>query len=353
MLKKTALRTGTAAGILLLSACSWFQQPAAPVYSGTDSTGYGAGYGSVGDNPYGAAPYSPNAGGNTAYSGGGAPAYTGGTGTYVPSYAPVNIHAATHTVVRGDTVFNIAKRYQITQDNLRAWNNLVDNNIHVGQVLRVKPAGYVPPRGASSSSGSSYASGDTAAGAAAVLTGGAAAAGGIAAAAGNSVSSAQQSAQQTLSQAQQQAQQTVGQAQQALGGKTASAADGSEKTRTVADITWQRPVPGSVLSKFSTANKGITFNGSLGQVVSAAADGRVVYVGSGLRGYGNLVIVQHTPVYLTAYGHNQNLLVSLGQSVKRGQAIASMGNSDTDRVKLLFELRQSGKPVNPADYIPL
>ena len=92
--------------------------------------------------------------------------------------------------------------------------------------------------------------------------------------------------------------------------------------------------------------------GTAGQAVVSAADGKVVYAGSGLRGYGNLVIVQHNPTFLTAYGHNQSLLVKEGQTVKRGQSIARMGSSDAPRTQLHFEVREGGKPVNPTNYIP-
>jgi lipoprotein NlpD len=85
----------------------------------------------------------------------------------------------------------------------------------------------------------------------------------------------------------------------------------------------------------------------------AAADGKVVYAGSGLRGYGNLIIVKHSATYLTAYAHNQTLLVKEEQSVKQGQKIAEMGNSDADQVKLHFEVRKMGKPVDPAKYLPI
>jgi lipoprotein NlpD len=85
----------------------------------------------------------------------------------------------------------------------------------------------------------------------------------------------------------------------------------------------------------------------------AAADGKVVYAGSGLRGYGNLIIVKHSATYLTAYAHNQTLLVKEEQSVKQGQKIAEMGNSDADQVKLHFEVRKMGKPVDPAEYLPI
>jgi lipoprotein NlpD len=99
-------------------------------------------------------------------------------------------------------------------------------------------------------------------------------------------------------------------------------------------------------------NKGITITGKAGDPVLAAADGRVVYAGSGLRGYGNLVIVKHNNTYLTAYAHNQTLLVKEDQVVRRGQRIAEMGSSDSDRVQLHFEIRKQGKPVDPQRLLP-
>ena len=121
--------------------------------------------------------------------------------------------------------------------------------------------------------------------------------------------------------------------------------------RTAAGITWQRPTAGDIIAHYSNSNKGVDIAGTSGQAVVSAADGKVVYAGNGLRGYGNLVIVQHNSTYLTAYGHNQALLVKEGEVVKRGQTIARMGNTDTDRVKLHFEVRQDGKPVNPVNYV--
>jgi lipoprotein NlpD len=99
-------------------------------------------------------------------------------------------------------------------------------------------------------------------------------------------------------------------------------------------------------------SKGLSIAGKAGDPVLAAADGRVVYAGSGLRGYGNLVIVKHNATYLTAYAHNQTLLVKEDQVVRRGQKIAEMGSSDTDRVQLHFEVRRLGKPVDPARVLP-
>ena len=119
------------------------------------------------------------------------------------------------------------------------------------------------------------------------------------------------------------------------------------------DINWMWPAAGPVIAGFDEArNKGLGISGKAGDPVYAAADGRVVYAGSGLRGYGNLVIVKHNNNYLTAYAHNQTLLVKEDQTVRRGQKIAEMGSTDTDRVKLHFEIRRQGKPVDPAKYLP-
>ncbi|WP_165008125.1 peptidoglycan DD-metalloendopeptidase family protein [Neisseria yangbaofengii] len=294
MLKKTAFYAGPAALALFLSACA-SQQPA-PVVAGTSSTGSI----STATNPYGANPYDPNAASTVATDAPyvppaappvSTPVYTGSTGgTYVPSYAPVDVNAATHTVVRGDTVYNISKRYGINQNDLRSWNNLADNTISVGQVLRVKPAGYVAPAT------------------------------------------------------------TAANTPAAAPATTATVSTGA--TRTVSGITWQRPTVGNVITSFGGSNKGVDIAGNAGQSVVAAADGKVVYAGSGLRGYGNLVIVQHNSTFLTAYGHNQSLMVNEGQTVKRGQIIAKMGSTDAPRNQLHFEVRQNGKPVNPTAYVP-
>lgn len=120
-------------------------------------------------------------------------------------------------------------------------------------------------------------------------------------------------------------------------------------------IKWQWPVEGRVIAGYSSAgglNKGIDIGGKLGEPVVAAAGGSVVYAGSGLRGYGKLVIVKHNDTYLSAYAHNRALKVKEGQSVKAGQQIAELGSSGTDKEKLHFEIRRDGKPVNPLTYLP-
>ncbi len=116
---------------------------------------------------------------------------------------------------------------------------------------------------------------------------------------------------------------------------------------------WNWPSRGGLLARFGEGiSKGIDIGGSRGQVVQAAATGRVVYAGSGLRGYGKLIIIRHGKTLLSAYAHNARLLVAEGQSVARGQAIAEMGDSDSDRIKLHFEIREYGKPVDPLNYLP-
>jgi lipoprotein NlpD len=114
-------------------------------------------------------------------------------------------------------------------------------------------------------------------------------------------------------------------------------------------LSW--PAKGKVTAEFSESNKGIDIAGKVGEPVLAAADGKVVYAGNSLRGYGNLVIVKHDNTYLTAYAHNSKLLVKEGDAVRKGQKIAEMGDTDTNAAKLHFELRVNGKPVNPTPYL--
>ena len=121
------------------------------------------------------------------------------------------------------------------------------------------------------------------------------------------------------------------------------------------DVSFIWPVRGEIVATFdeSKNRKGLDIGGVAGTPILAAAEGKVVYAGSGLRGYGNLIIVKHSATYLTAYAHNQTLLVKEEQTVKQGQKIAEMGNSDADQVKLHFEVRKLGKPVDPAKYLPI
>lgn len=120
-------------------------------------------------------------------------------------------------------------------------------------------------------------------------------------------------------------------------------------------LEWSMPAQGRIIAGFSEAEnrKGVDIAGKLGQSIFASAPGKVVYSGSGLRGYGKLLIIKHNKTYLSAYAHNDQLLVKEGETVTRGQKIAEMGNSDSDQVKLHFEVRRLGKPVDPAGYLAL
>jgi lipoprotein NlpD len=131
---------------------------------------------------------------------------------------------------------------------------------------------------------------------------------------------------------------------------TAPAPSGEE------ELPWGWPTAGSgtIVAAFDEQrNKGVDIAGRPGDPVLASADGRVVYAGAGLRGYGNLIILKHNNTYLSAYAHNQTLLVKEDQTVRKGQKIAEMGSSDADRVKLHFEIRRQGKPVDPVRYLPV
>lgn len=128
--------------------------------------------------------------------------------------------------------------------------------------------------------------------------------------------------------------------------KDAASADGR--------LVWEWPTQGNVVYGFGegTNQKGVGIEGRSGQAVLASAPGKVVYSGSGLRGYGRLIIIKHNASYLSVYAHNSQILVKEGQSVAKGQKIAEMGNSDSDRVALHFEIRRLGKPIDPLQYLP-
>lgn len=219
-----------------------------------------------------------------------------------------------YTVKPGETLIRIGLETGQNWKDIAAWNNLEQpNQISVGQVLRV-----LPP---------------TATLAAAAESGGV-----VTRPVGTG---------------------SIASTQVQPGQVSAPAARPAEPAATVATaasesgLSWIWPVPGPVIAGFDEVkNKGLDLGGAAGEPVLAAADGRVVYVGAGLRGYGNLIILKHNNVYLTAYAHNKTLLVKEDQAVRRGQKIAEMGNSDADRVKLHFEVRRQGKPVDPTKYLP-
>jgi lipoprotein NlpD len=134
-----------------------------------------------------------------------------------------------------------------------------------------------------------------------------------------------------------------------------SAGNNSDDVVDVPVPGWSLPATGKLIGQFSESDnrKGIDIAGKLGQPVMASAAGKVVYSGSGLRGYGKLIIIKHNNTYLSAYAHNEKILVKEGQNVSRGQKIALMGSTDASQVELHFEVRRFGKPVDPAKYLPL
>jgi len=223
-----------------------------------------------------------------------------------------------YTVRPGDTLTRIGLETGQSWRDLQAWNGLTNPNlIEVGQVLRVVPpvAAAAPVAPAAAESGPT----STAAVSSSTVQGRP-----LDAPASATPAPAPRPAP-----------------------AAAPAANGSD------EVAFAWPAKGQVVDSFDEARyKGVGIAGRLGDPVLAAADGRVVYAGAGLRGYGNLIILKHNNTYLTAYAHNQALLVREDQTVRQGQQIAQMGSSDTDRVKLHFEVRRQGRPVDPLNHLP-
>jgi lipoprotein NlpD len=216
------------------------------------------------------------------------------------------IDGKTYTVKKGDTLFAIALESGVSYRDLAEWNGITNPSyIQVDQVLRLSsPAGSAPV----------------------------AAVGGVA-----------QSSPVAM----------PGQA----GTVTAPSATPATPSppAPAGDVVWQWPSKGKLVQGFVDGkSKGVDIAGNLGDPIVAAADGKVVYAGSALKGYGQLLIVKHSEVYLTAYAHNSKLLVREDAQVKRGQKIAEMGNTESDngQIKLHFELRRSGKPTDPVKLLP-
>ncbi|AOJ89609.1 MULTISPECIES: peptidoglycan DD-metalloendopeptidase family protein [Burkholderia] len=224
-----------------------------------------------------------------------------------PPPAPILV-AQKYVVKRGDTLSGIASANDCSVADLRTWNKLDGRGrLRMGQVLRIVRQ---QPLQASGGNGSAQAAAP--------------------AAASNALPAAQASA------------------------STASDRQVVKETRRHAGgvaLTW--PARGKIVDAFRPGqNRGIQIAGRPGDPVRAAADGRVMYAGSGLNDYGTLIIVQHNADFLTAYAHNRKVLVKTGDIVRRGDEIAEMGDLDNSRVALLFEVRRDGKPVNPMPYLP-
>ena len=374
---KTKTLLSIAAAAAILSACSAATN-SAPVVSGSGTAASPYDGSTAAANPYNAAPYTPNSApaatpytpstpsAATPYTPSGATAATpytppasSGSAYSHPTgvYPPVDANATFHTVVAGDTLYNIAKRYHVSQDNIRMWNNMPDNTVKLGQSLRVKPTS------AGGTASTSYSGGSSATGSYRVVAGDTL----FGIARNHGMTAGQLRALNNLTDDNVK----IGQVLRVSGSNTAAATPApapytpppstpaapapaassgiSGKTITRAGLTWQSPLPdGSIAQAFTEKSRGVELLGASGQNVVAAADGQVIYSGNGPRGYGRLVVVQHTPQLLTAYSGGETLLAKEQQRVKRGHAIATLGGSG----KLHLEVRENGKPVDPVSYIP-
>lgn len=265
-----------------------------------------------------------------------------------------------YTVKKGDTLYRIALEFGQSYRDIVAWNNLANaNDIKVDQVLRVAPqdAGSLAG-GAQTGAVSSPSSGIE------IKPLGAAPAATVAAGGTKSGPRGDKRAYSdaTLAELEKPDSTTTTVATAPVKPETPHTtpvpADkpvaAAPATPAVDDdnVSWMWPAEGKVVGTFDGGKKGIDIAGKSGQAVLAAGAGKVMYAGSGIRGYGNLVIVKHTSNLLSAYAHNKVILVKEGQAVTKGQKIAEMGNSDSDSVKLHFEIRQQGKPVDPSKYLP-
>ncbi|MFZ6744208.1 peptidoglycan DD-metalloendopeptidase family protein [Undibacterium sp. JH2W] len=254
--------------------------------------------------------------------------------------APDNTRG-TYVVKRGDGLYRIALDHGQSYSDLVAWNDLKNpNDIKVGQVLRV-----APPDGSQTTQTS-----------------------GVVANAGLEVRPlpVNPATNKTAPRGDKRPYSEANLAELQKADTVVAAVAPVTKTETITpvkvtesapaeseSVEWMWPVDGKVLTTFDDVkNKGFDIGGKLGQDVLAAGAGKVMYAGSGIRGYGNLVIIKHTSNLLSAYAHNKAILVKEGQAINKGQKIAEMGNSDSDTVKLHFEIRVQGKPVDPGRYLP-
>ncbi|MDW3094846.1 MAG: peptidoglycan DD-metalloendopeptidase family protein [Gammaproteobacteria bacterium] len=202
--------------------------------------------------------------------------------------APRHYHNSYHIVEKGDTLHSISWRYGVDAKQLAHWNN-IPRPYTIYPGQKLRVNSTAPIRGARSDSKSS---------------------------------------------------------------SSKSSIKTSKPVKSIPVGDWRWPLKGKLLSKFSGTNNGIDIVAKEGAVVSAASAGKVVYAGSGLRGYGNLLIIKHNSSYFSAYAHSRKLLVGEGDIVKIGQKIAEVGSTGTDRAKLHFEIRKDGNPVDPLKYLP-
>lgn len=262
---------------------------------------------------------------------------------------PADWRPATHTVKRGETLYSIALEYGLDYRELASWNQ-IDNSfvIKVGQVLRLKPQDggvVVTPLAKTPVVVSAAPSDQLVQEPKAVKL----------PYSDQALANLQSPAKPVqpvvpVKPAEKVAEQAAQPVQPAAAASDDAADDASDEDH----VDWVWPTKGKILNGFNDKNgtKGIDIGGESGQAVIAAGAGKVVYSGSGLRGYGKLIIIKHNKTYLSAYAHNRTLLVKEGDMVAQGQKIAEMGDSDADKVALHFEIRRFGKPVDPVKYLP-
>jgi lipoprotein NlpD len=277
-----------------------------------------------------------------------------------PTVPPAEQRPESYTVKRGDTLYSIALDNGLDYRELAAWNNIADPAaIKVGLVLRMRPPGPVvavqPPAAVQVQPGSGVqVQPVTVPGAVEARSLGADPGAGVEPRAGTppprvagdlktgpkamKLPYSEENLAMLLRQSPPPAPESLPQP---------GAEDGQDT------VAWMWPAAGRLLAGFSeTTNKGVDIVGNIGDPVFASASGRVIFSGTGLRGYGKLVIIKHNQTYLSAYAHNSNLLVKEGQNVVRGQKIAEIGNTDSSQAKLHFEIRRLGKAVDPLKFLP-
>jgi lipoprotein NlpD len=256
-----------------------------------------------------------------------------------------------YRVRRGDTLSHIAQRHHCSVKDLLAWNQLKPSThlkrgqvLHVASPETVKEANAAAAAAAAAQAAAAQAAAAAKTAAAAVPASNAATGAAGAAAANTAAGASATTAATSLS--------TPSTGSSAPDAAQVRAVD-AEMSRHATRVTLAWPAQGSVVQGFQPGEtRGIEIGGKPGDPVRAAADGKVMYAGTGLNEYGSLIIVQHNKDFLTAYSHNRKLLVKTGDIVRQGQQIAEMGDENNSRVSVLFEVRRDGKPVDPMPYLP-
>lgn len=255
-----------------------------------------------------------------------------------PAPRPPDVSAEFYTIRPGDTLYSIALDHGLDYRELAAWNNLDPARIRIGQQLRL-----TPPPGAAVAVPLKTAPGVVEArplGSAPPPL-----------ASADNVKTLPKGVRVPYSD-RTYAQMASLSPEPAPAAKPESITGQPDSARDEDDLDWSWPASGKVVSNFDSTSKGIAIAGKLGQPVLASAGGRVIFSGIGIRGFGKLIVIKHNKTFLSVYAHNSELLVKEGQTVTKGQKIAVMGNTDADQVKLYFEIRRLGKPIDPVKLLP-